>query len=267
MGPNGERDIGPEIGPTLRDRRQRLGLEIRDVEERTKIRARYLRALENEDWETLPAPAYVRGFLRSYGQVLGLDGEMLADQYRRRHDAAAGLGGLGAEPVLSEPRRPGERPPSRRLLVLGLIAALVAVLLVLGLLAGGGDESDQPTRKDRREARQERKQQQQRKEERREGKESKPAPLREVELSLRALSPADVCLVARGEALIDRQVLPAGAEETFGGSKRYRLDVVGGGVQVAAGGERRRVETSETASVEADSRGIRSIEYAGPDCP
>ena len=52
------------------------------VEERTKIRARYLRALEGEDWEVLPGPAYVRGFLRTYAKLLGLDGEMLVDEYR-----------------------------------------------------------------------------------------------------------------------------------------------------------------------------------------
>ena len=58
-------------------------MDIKEAEERTKIRTRYLRALEAEDWEVLPAPAYVRGFLRTYGQILGLDGEALADRYRR----------------------------------------------------------------------------------------------------------------------------------------------------------------------------------------
>ena len=76
-----------EIGATLRDARRRYGMEVREVEERTKIRAKYIRALENEDWETLPAPAYVRGFLRTYAQMLGLDGEMLVDEYRRRYGA------------------------------------------------------------------------------------------------------------------------------------------------------------------------------------
>jgi len=65
-----------EIGAALRDARRRYGMEVREVEERTKIRAKYIRALENEDWATLPAPAYVRGFLRTYGQMLGLDGNL-----------------------------------------------------------------------------------------------------------------------------------------------------------------------------------------------
>ena len=79
-------DIHPSglgIGAALKDARRRQDMDVKEAEERTKIRARYLRALEAEDWEVLPAPAYVRGFLRTYGDMLDLDGEMLADRYRR----------------------------------------------------------------------------------------------------------------------------------------------------------------------------------------
>jgi cytoskeleton protein RodZ len=262
MSPDPRRGIGTEIGATLHDARKRLGLDIREVEDRTKIRARYLRALENEDWETLPAPAYVRGFLRTYGQVLGLDGEMLADEFRRRHESAeASAASSATEPVLSESRRPGERPPSRAPLIAGLAVVLVALLLVLGLLGGNDDgNSGQNQGQERKGGRRER--------QRKERQRSRPAPLEKTEISLRALSPVDLCLVAGSDdVLIDRQVLPAEAEETHGGSKRYRLDVVGGSVRVVIAGERRKVEASEGASVEADSRGIRSIEYQGPDCP
>ncbi|TFG72018.1 MAG: hypothetical protein E4H22_03440, partial [Solirubrobacterales bacterium] len=60
MTPDGTGRI--EIGAALRDARRRYGMDVREVEDRTKIRAKYIRALENEDWETLPAPAYIRGF-------------------------------------------------------------------------------------------------------------------------------------------------------------------------------------------------------------
>ncbi|HKJ36963.1 MAG TPA: helix-turn-helix domain-containing protein, partial [Solirubrobacterales bacterium] len=135
-----------EIGATLRDARRRFGMDVREVEDRTKIRARYIRALENEDWETLPAPAYVRGFLRTYGQMLGLDGEMLADVYRRRYGESTAPGGPSAsEPLLSEPRGPSERPRSRApLIVLGVIAAVVVFLLVLSLFGGDEDPGDAP---------------------------------------------------------------------------------------------------------------------------
>ncbi len=75
---------------------------MREVEERTKIRARYIRALENEDWETLPAPAYVRGFLRTYGQLLGLDGEMLADEFRRRYGDGPGTAARSVAGAVAE---------------------------------------------------------------------------------------------------------------------------------------------------------------------
>ena len=101
---------GPGIGATLKDARRRLGMDIKEAEERTKIRTRYLRALEAEDWEVLPAPAYVRGFLRTYGQILGLDGEVLADRYRRSYEEPVAAGPAPGEPVLSNRRAPGSRP-------------------------------------------------------------------------------------------------------------------------------------------------------------
>ena len=72
------------IGQVLEQRATRAGLEIADVEEQTKIRAKYLRALESEDWDELPSSAYAKGFLRTYSQLLGLDAEALVDEYRRQ---------------------------------------------------------------------------------------------------------------------------------------------------------------------------------------
>jgi cytoskeletal protein RodZ len=71
------------IGAILEDNRNRRGLDIEAIEERTKIRAKYLRALEEEDWEILPGPAYTRGFIRAYAEVLGLDSEVLVDDRGR----------------------------------------------------------------------------------------------------------------------------------------------------------------------------------------
>jgi cytoskeleton protein RodZ len=269
MSPDPGGGIGTEIGATLHDARKRLGLDIREVEDRTKIRTRYLRALENEDWEALPAPAYVRGFLRAYGQVLGLDGEMLADEYRRRHEQTEASTPSGAtEPVLRESRRPaGERPPSRGLLIAGLVVGLVAILLVLGLLGGNGDDDAEQSRgQDRRESRQEKRARERRRERR---QESKPAPLERTAISVEALSTVTLCLIGGSDdTLIDSQVLPPDTVETHGGSKRYRLDVVGGSVRIEIADERQKVEAGEEGvSVEADSRGIRSIDYQGPDCP
>jgi cytoskeletal protein RodZ len=74
-----------EIGTTLRQARERRQLGLDRCEAETKIRARYLRALEDEDFDVLPGPTFVRGFLRSYAHHLGLDGQLFVDEYNSRH--------------------------------------------------------------------------------------------------------------------------------------------------------------------------------------
>jgi Helix-turn-helix domain/RodZ C-terminal domain len=73
-----------EIGNSLREARVRQQLEFAELEQATKIRARYLRALEEESFDTLPAQTYVKGFLRTYADYLGLDGQLYVDEYNSR---------------------------------------------------------------------------------------------------------------------------------------------------------------------------------------
>jgi len=73
---------GKELGPLLRDKRKELGLTYAQVCERIKVSARYLEALENEDWERLPSPTFVKGFIRSYAGALGLSAEGLVGLYQ-----------------------------------------------------------------------------------------------------------------------------------------------------------------------------------------
>jgi helix-turn-helix protein len=84
-----------EIGNSLREARVRQQLELTEVELATKIRSRYLRALEEEAFEALPAQTYVKGFLRTYADYLGLDGQLYVDEYNSRY-------GIDGE----EPREP-----------------------------------------------------------------------------------------------------------------------------------------------------------------
>ena len=76
----------PEIGETLREARMRRRIDMADVETATKIRAKYLRALESEEWELLPGPTFVKTFLRTYAEALGLDAKLLVDEYKLRHE-------------------------------------------------------------------------------------------------------------------------------------------------------------------------------------
>ena len=74
-----------EIGPALREARERQQLSYSQVEEGTKIRSRYIRALEEEDFAVLPGPTYTKGFLRAYADYLGLDGQLFIDEFNSRH--------------------------------------------------------------------------------------------------------------------------------------------------------------------------------------
>src|SRR5215203_4374932 len=74
---------GPEIGRTLELARKERDLSLDQVEEATKIRAAYLRELERENFDVLPA-VYVQGSLKTYANFLGLDGEALVQELKRR---------------------------------------------------------------------------------------------------------------------------------------------------------------------------------------
>ena len=124
----------------------RQKLDIADVEDRTKIRAKYLRALENEEWGALPGPTFVKTFLRTYAEVVGVDPHLLVEEYRTQHETEEPP---ELQPIAPGPRRRAPRrrppvspgPPGRLAVILGLLAAGVAFLLVLGL-TGGDDDGD-----------------------------------------------------------------------------------------------------------------------------
>ena len=73
-----------QIGPILEKKRLEKGLSLKEVEQATKIRTRYLEGLEREDPTVLPDPVYARGFLKTYANFLGLDGERLSRELKDR---------------------------------------------------------------------------------------------------------------------------------------------------------------------------------------
>jgi cytoskeleton protein RodZ len=137
----------PGIGETLRDARMRQRLDIADVEQRTKIRAKYLRALENEEFGMLPGPTFVKTFLRTYAEMLGLDPHVLVEEYRANYESEDDLEAqpLGPPTALSGHR--GRRSwMGPGVLALLAVVAVVAVLAVIGLLSGDGDDSTEAAR-------------------------------------------------------------------------------------------------------------------------
>jgi hypothetical protein len=136
----------PDIGDQLRETRMRRRIDITEVEAATKIRAKYLRALENEEWDLLPGPTFVRTFLRTYAEYLGLDSRELLDDYRRRYDRPSGHELTPLRPNLGGRRDRGPRRPffaPWMAAVLGVIA-LVVILYALGTWGSGDDDDPSP---------------------------------------------------------------------------------------------------------------------------
>jgi len=131
-------DSFEQIGSTLKSARRGQGVKILDVSQQLRISGDYLSHLESGEFDQLPAPAYVKGFLRSYGQFLGLDPVSLVARY-----AAI----ASEETVVPEYKMPmGARPPQRS------APAIVSMLLVFAGIGYGGwywlngpDQADQGT--------------------------------------------------------------------------------------------------------------------------
>jgi cytoskeleton protein RodZ len=116
-----------DIGATLREARMRARIDITDVESRTKIRAKYLRAMENEEWDLLPGEVYVKSFLRTYGEFLDLDTRQLVDDYKRRYERPT-------DHELRPIAPPGrERAPRGPLIPPWAVIAAVLVVVVVAL--------------------------------------------------------------------------------------------------------------------------------------
>jgi len=130
-----------EIGNSLREARDRQGLEYPQIELATKIRAKYLRALEDDQFGILPAHPYVKGFLRTYAEFLGLDGQLYVDEFSSRFFGD----GLEDSPRRVAPRVHQDRGIERKVLVLALagIAALTALVIVAWKF-GGSDSGTPP---------------------------------------------------------------------------------------------------------------------------
>jgi hypothetical protein len=132
-----------EIGYSLRSARERQGIDLPEAELATKIRAKYIRALEDEDFDALPADTYARGFLRTYADYLGLDGEIYVDEYASRFHNAD----WEDEPKLARarPRRPRrERTIERRGVVLTFAGIAIVTALVIGAWKFGNVGSKPP---------------------------------------------------------------------------------------------------------------------------
>ncbi|MBA3347848.1 MAG: helix-turn-helix domain-containing protein [Actinobacteria bacterium] len=131
-----------EIGNSLRETRLRQGLDFPELEHATKIRGKYLRDLEDERFELLPSHTYVKGFLRSYADHLGLDGQLYVDEYNSRYVIGEDDAPLSTRRVPAARRRKSDRRESSVVLLALTSIAIVTALVIAAWRFG---EPDRPT--------------------------------------------------------------------------------------------------------------------------
>lgn len=252
-----------EIGATLRDTRIREKIDIGTVEASTKIRAKYLRALEHEEWSVLPGPAYAKSFLRTYAEFLGLDAHMLVEQYRTQFERPEEL----ELPAFGRPKRRRRRPrlpgpPSSTLAIVGVVAALIGLFLVLGVTSndsdGGSDADSNASGTGKSPATSAST-----------GTTTKDSAGRRVSLAVVPTREVWVCLVdAKGRELVAAQTLASG--ETAGPfrSRRFRVTVGNGGGDLRVNGKLRDTPESSAPQGFAVTRsGVRPLSDAQrPTC-
>src|SRR3954470_7776105 len=119
----------------------RQKIDIAEVETATKIRAKYLRALENDEFGLPPGSTFVKTFLRTYAEYLGLDATLLVEEYRVHYEPRG-----ESEPMqhFAPPRRDAPRrsryasgPPGPGTAVAVLVLAILVIFAVLGITSGG----------------------------------------------------------------------------------------------------------------------------------
>lgn len=117
----------------------RQGLDFNEMEFRTKVRAKYLRSLEDEHFDQLPGHTYVKGFLRTYADALGMDGQLYVDEYNSRF-----VGGDDEQPLRTRRVAPSQRRQRResRIVVIAVVAIALATALVIAAWKFGG--TDEP---------------------------------------------------------------------------------------------------------------------------
>lgn len=130
-----------KIGRFLEQKRKERGLSLEEVEQATKIRKRYLTGLEREDYAMLPDAVYAQGFLKTYANYLGLDGEALSQQLKSRRKPRRERGINYSNPPKSSFEQPlippgGLRGTEKRKVSTSAIVTLLIAILALIVLIG-----------------------------------------------------------------------------------------------------------------------------------
>jgi cytoskeleton protein RodZ len=262
--------MAPTIGETLRKARTERGVELSEVERATKIRAKFLQAMEEDRWGALPAPVYARGFLDIYARYLGLDQQALLDEYRKTVE------GEQHEPIPQSVIKPGTlrqtRPVGRTRsinwapvakVLAGLIAVAVVGLVIVGSIGGSNDSggSDKGAKGRDRGSKTG-------------GPSSTPtttstAPAGEVSVELRATAPVWVCLVDEGGTpLVDSETLSANEARGPFSAGGFDVTLGNGSVEMTVDGEPARIpQAAEPLGYRITPTGVRKLDPSSqPTC-
>lgn len=235
------------VGTILREARNRRKVELSEVEAATRIRLRYLRAIEDEEWDVLPGGFYTRGFIRTYAAFLSLDGERLVEDYRgqveRWHRSQA-------EQTLA--KADGGDLSQRRLSVpiagLSVAAVLaVAVLAIVAIPSGGGGGGQSPVTPNSSAVGEG------------EGQPPKAGPRPKPGVSVRLAADAEVwvCVLdGGGKELVDGLILETGSEAGPFHSGSFTVSFGNGEVTMLIDGREAEIpETSSPIGYAIDSSG------------
>lgn len=257
-------------------------IDITEVEQATKIRAKYLRAIENEEWSLLPGSTFVKSFIREYADYLDLDARSLVEEYKLRYERPSENELRAVSPGLSRDRGRSARggggwsggrgmggggggSAPRWLITVALLAIIVGALFVVGSLGGdddrGGDGGTTTTQAQTTPSRRgasrrgsgsgQRRQQQQR----------RAAAPTQAGLRLTPTGDVYVCLVDQdGTPLINGTIFRAGESVPLQRARAMRLTLGNGNVGVRVNGRAVEVPASSTAiGFAIDLSGARAL--------
>jgi len=255
--------MASRIGSDLKRARTRREITLEQVEAATRIRVRFLRAIEAEEWGVLPGDVYTRGFIRTYASFLGMDGERLAEDYRREVEGVPA--GRGPAPDLAPVAAstatgsPGGRRSVSYLRWLAVPAVLAVAAIAIVFLPGGDGGKEGPVAVPARGV----------------AKDATPKPpaartRQGLELRLSAGAEVWVCLLDGSDRpLVQGQVLETGAEEGPFRSGSFTLSLGNGEVTILIDGKQAEIPPSSSPvgyAIDSAGKLVELSEAERPTC-
>jgi hypothetical protein len=253
--------MNKSVGQALQEARTGQGLDLTEAERVTKIRVKFLRAMEEDRWEALPAPAYARGFLSIYARFLGLDDKPLVDEYERTAPEANRVEPIPAGAIRAGGIRSHRRPLKPFLIAVAAVAAVLLVgVVIAGALGGGGGDGGGGGMRSKHAAKQA--------PSAASGVTATTPSASEVSLELRSTAPVWVCLVGSGDRALLAETLPSGDRRGPFEARSFEVTFGNGSVEMTVDGQPAKVPAlAEPLGYRITTAGVHRLDpAAGPSC-